>query len=86
MSLHGFHTGDYAYVDPDGFLYYQGRMDDIFQSAGEKISAKEIEDVVMEHEAVVEAAVIPLPDSILGAVPNVYIVLRPGRPPASASS
>jgi long-chain acyl-CoA synthetase len=78
MSLHGFHTGDYAYVDPDGFLYYQGRRDDIFKSAGEKISAKEIEDVVMEHEAVVEAAVIPLPDSILGAVPVVYTVLRPG--------
>ena len=78
MSRHGFHTGDYAYVDLDGFLYYQGRRDDIFKSAGEKISAKEIEDVVMEHEAVVEAAVIPLPDPVLGAVPVVYIVLRPG--------
>jgi acyl-coenzyme A synthetase/AMP-(fatty) acid ligase len=78
MSRHGFHTGDYAYVDPDGFLYYQGRADDIFKSAGEKISAKEIEDVVMAHEAVVEAAVIAQPDPILGAVPVVYTVLRPG--------
>lgn len=78
MSRHGFHTGDYAYIDGDGFLYYQGRRDDIFKSAGEKISAQEIEDVVMEHEAVVEAAVISLSDPILGAVPTVYIVVRPG--------
>jgi long-chain acyl-CoA synthetase len=78
MSRHGFHTGDYAHVDPEGFLHYQGRRDDIFKSAGEKVSAKEIEDVVMAHEAVVEAAVISLPDPVLGAVPVVYIVLRPG--------
>jgi acyl-CoA synthetase (AMP-forming)/AMP-acid ligase II len=78
MSLHGFHTGDYAYADRDGFLYYQGRRDDIFKSAGEKISAKEIEDVVMEHEAMAEAAVVPMSDPILGGVPVVYVVLRPG--------
>jgi acyl-CoA synthetase (AMP-forming)/AMP-acid ligase II len=77
MSRYGFHTGDYAYVDLDGFLYYEGRRDDIFKSAGEKISAREIEDVVMEHEAVVEAAVVSLSDPSLGAVPVMYVVLRP---------
>jgi long-chain acyl-CoA synthetase len=79
MSRHGFHTGDYAYVDPDGFLYYQGRADDIFKSGGEKISAQEIEDVVMAHEAIVEASVIALSDPIFGAVPVVYAVLRSGK-------
>ena len=78
MSAQGFHTGDFAYADADGFLYYQGRDDDIFKSAGEKVSAKEIEDVVLEHEAVAEAAVISMPDSILGAVPVAYAVRRPG--------
>ena len=66
MSRHGFHTGDYAYADRDGFLYYQGRRDDIFKSAGEKVSAQEIENVVMEHEAVVEAAVVAAGRSELG--------------------
>ncbi len=78
MSQHGFHTGDYAYADRDGFLYYQGRSDDIFKSAGEKISAREIEDVVVEHPAVAEAAVVSQPDESLGAVPVVHVVLRPG--------
>jgi acyl-CoA synthetase (AMP-forming)/AMP-acid ligase II len=78
MSLHGFHTGDYAYADSEGFLYFQGRRDDMFKSAGEKVSATEIENVVIAHEAVGEAAVVPLPDPILGAVPVVYVVIRPG--------
>jgi long-chain acyl-CoA synthetase len=78
MSSLGFHTGDYAYADADGFLYYQGRKDDVFKSAGEKISAREVEDVVLEHEDVVEAAVISSPDAVFGAVPVVYAVLREG--------
>jgi acyl-coenzyme A synthetase/AMP-(fatty) acid ligase len=78
MSRFGFHTGDYASFDGDGFLYYLGREDDIFKSAGEKVSAKEVEDVVMAHQDVTEAAVIAHPDALLGAVPVVYAVLRPG--------
>jgi acyl-CoA synthetase (AMP-forming)/AMP-acid ligase II len=78
MSPHGFHTGDYASADRDGFLYYQGRRDDIFKSAGEKISAQEIEEVVLQHEAVSEAAVVSLADPRVEAVPVAYIVLRPG--------
>ena len=78
MSPYGFHTGDYAYTDRDGFLYYQGRRDDIFKSAGEKISAQEIEEVVLQHEAVSEAAVVSIADPQLEAVPVAYIVLRPG--------
>jgi long-chain acyl-CoA synthetase len=78
MSRHGFHTGDYAYADRDGFLYYEGRRDDMFKSAGEKISAQEIEEVVMQHGAVGEAAVVSLADPNVEAVPVAYVVLRPG--------
>ena len=51
------------------FWYYQGREDDIFKSAGEKVSAREVEDVVLTHEDIAEAAVVSQPDAILGAVP-----------------
>jgi acyl-CoA synthetase (AMP-forming)/AMP-acid ligase II len=78
LSRHGFHTGDYARADGDGFLYYEGRRDDMFKSAGEKISAQEIEEVVMQHEAVSEAAVVSLADPNVEAVPVAYVVLRPG--------
>ena len=78
MSRHGFHTGDYAHADAQGFLYYQGRRDDIFKSAGEKVSAREIEDVVLAHDSVAEAAVIAMPDPVLGTVPVVYVVRRTG--------
>jgi long-chain acyl-CoA synthetase len=78
MSRLGFHTGDYACADADGFLYYQGRRDDMFKSAGEKVSAREIEDVVLAHDGVAEAAVIAMPDPVLGTVPVAYVVRRPG--------
>ncbi len=79
MSHHGFHTGDYAFADLDGFVYFQGRRDDLFKSGGEKISAREIEDVMIGHPAVGEAAVVSQPDPLLGAVPVAYIVLSPGK-------
>lgn len=74
----GFHTGDYAHADPDGFLYIEGRRDDIFKCGGEKVSAKEIEDVLMEHPAVFEAAVVSRRDEIMGFVPVAFIVLGNG--------
>jgi long-chain acyl-CoA synthetase len=74
MSRHGFHTGDYAYADSDGFLYYQGRRDDIFKCGGEKVSAREIEDLILEHRGVLEAAVVPQADPVLGHVPVAYVV------------
>jgi feruloyl-CoA synthase len=76
MSRWGFHTGDFAYVDEDGFLYYEGRHDDIFKCAGEKLSAREVEDVLLEHEAVLEAAVTSMADAALGAVPIAHVVCR----------
>jgi acyl-CoA synthetase (AMP-forming)/AMP-acid ligase II len=77
-SHHGFHTGDYGHADADGFLYFEGRLDDIFKSGGEKVSAREIEDVLLAHDAVAEAAVVSVPDATLGAVPVAHAVLHPG--------
>jgi acyl-CoA synthetase (AMP-forming)/AMP-acid ligase II len=74
MSRHGFHTGDYAYADVDGFLYYQGRGDDIFKCGGEKVSAREIEDLILEHKGVLEVAVVPQADPVLGHVSVAYVV------------
>lgn len=74
MSKWGFHTGDYAYADADGFLYFQGRRDDIFKCGGEKVSAREIEDVMLEHQGVLEVAVVAQPDALLGLVPIAYVV------------
>lgn len=74
MSAWGFHTGDYAHTDADGFLYFEGRRDDIFKCGGEKISAREIEDVLVAHAAVVEAAVVAEPDDTWGQVPVAYVV------------
>jgi acyl-CoA synthetase (AMP-forming)/AMP-acid ligase II len=78
ISKHGFHTGDYGYADSDGYLYFEGRLDDIFKSGGEKVSVREIEDLLLTHEEVAEAAVVAVPDATLGAVPVAYVVLRPG--------
>lgn len=76
MSHWGFHTGDYAYADESGFLYIQGRRDDIFKCGGEKVSAKEIEDVFLEHPDVFEAAVVSTEDPAMGAVPVAYVVAK----------
>lgn len=74
MSRWGFHTGDYAHADADGFLWFQGRRDDIFKCGGEKVSAREIEDVLLEHHGVLEAAVVAQVDEVLGQVPVAYVV------------
>jgi acyl-CoA synthetase (AMP-forming)/AMP-acid ligase II len=75
-SKWGFHTGDFAYADADGFLFYEGRSDDVFKCAGEKVSAKEVEDAVLEHPGILEAAVTAHEDPLLGQVPVVHVVVR----------
>ena len=73
-----YHTGDIASRDEDGYLTYIGRSDDVFKSADYKVSPFELESVLIEHPAVVEAAVVPQPDSIRLAVPKAYVVLAAG--------
>jgi acetyl-CoA synthetase len=73
-----YHTGDIASRDPDGYITYIGRADDVFKSSDYRISPFELESVLIEHDAVAEAAVVPSPDPLRLAVPKAYIVLVEG--------
>ncbi len=75
-----FHTGDVAYQDQDGYLWFMGRADDVISSAGYRIGPGEIEDCVMKHPSVLQVAAIgvPDPDGIRGDVVKLCIVLREG--------
>jgi acyl-coenzyme A synthetase/AMP-(fatty) acid ligase len=77
-------TGDQAYRDDDGYLWYVGRQDDLFKSRGYLISPKEIEDAILEHPAVMEAAVVGQPDAEIGHRVAAFVVLQPGGAPPPA--
>jgi acetyl-CoA synthetase len=68
-------TGDMALRDADGYLWYQGRADDMFKAAGYRIGPSEIENCLVKHPAVANAAVVPKPDAERGAVVKAYVVL-----------
>ena len=70
-------TGDLAKRDADGYLWYEGRADDIFKAAGYRIGPGEIENCLVKHPAVANAAVVPKPDRERGAVVKAYVVLAP---------
>jgi acetyl-CoA synthetase len=72
-------TGDMAVMDDDGFLWYQGRSDDMFKAAGYRIGPSEIENCLVKHPAVANAAVVPKPDAERGAVVKAYVVLAAGH-------
>ncbi|CFN62787.1 AMP-binding protein [Bordetella pertussis] len=79
-------TGDLASIDADGYLWYAGRADDVFKSAGYRIGPGEIENCLLGHPAVANAAVVPKPDAERGALVKAYVVLTPeyqGRDPDS---
>jgi acetyl-CoA synthetase len=76
-----YRTGDVATRDADGYITYVGRADDVFKSAGYRISPFELESVAIEHDAVAEAAVVPSPDAVRGTVPKIFIVLAAGHTP-----
>jgi acyl-CoA synthetase (AMP-forming)/AMP-acid ligase II len=73
-----FHTGDIGVRDEDGYLYIVDRLKDMIVSGGENIASSEIERVLYEHGAVLEAAVIGRPDDRWGEVPVAFVVLRQG--------
>ncbi len=70
-------TGDMATRDADGYLWYQGRADDMFKAAGYRIGPSEVENCLVKHPAVANAAVVPKPDAERGAVVKAYVVLTP---------
>ncbi|MBU2662460.1 AMP-binding protein [Actinoplanes bogorensis] len=81
-----YHTGDVASRDADGYITYVGRTDDVFKASDYRISPFELESVLIEHEAVVEAAVVPSPDPVRLSVPKAYIVLAEGWSPDATTA
>ncbi len=75
-------TGDQGKMDDDGYLWYQGRSDDVIKSAGYRIGPAEIESCLVKHPAVANAAVIGKPDETRGAIVKAFIVLQPGEAPS----
>ena len=75
-------TGDQGKMDEDGYLWYQGRSDDVIKSAGYRIGPAEIESCLVKHPAVANAAVIGKPDATRGAIVKAFIVLQPGERPS----
>lgn len=71
-------TGDRGYRDADGWLWFVGRADDAIISAGYRIGPFEVESALLEHPAVLEAAVVAAPDPDRGAIVRAFVVLRPG--------
>jgi acetyl-CoA synthetase len=77
-------TGDLARRDAEGYYWFVGRADDVIKSAGHLIGPFEVESVLMEHPAVVEAGVIGKPDPVVGEVVKAFVALRPGFEPGEA--
>jgi acetyl-CoA synthetase len=78
-----YHTGDVASRDADGYITYVGRADDVFKASDYRISPFELESILLEHEAVAEAAVVPSPDPVRLAVPKAFLVLCAGHEPGA---
>jgi acyl-CoA synthetase (AMP-forming)/AMP-acid ligase II len=75
-----FRTGDLFRKDAAGFYYFMGRTDDLFNCGGENIYPREVEEVLLKHQAVLDVAVAPIPHDIKGQAPAALVVLRPGIP------
>nr|WP_040681287.1 acetate--CoA ligase [Paenisporosarcina sp. TG20] len=71
-------SGDLAYQDEEGYVFFQGRSDDMINSSGERIGPFEVESKLLEHEAVAEAGVIGKPDALRGEIVKAFIVLKKG--------
>jgi acetyl-CoA synthetase len=74
-----YRSGDVVFADEEGYLTFVGRSDDVFKSSDYRISPFELESILLEHESVAEAAVVPSPDPIRLAVPKAYVLLTAGQ-------
>ena len=77
-----YYTGDKAYKDEDGYLWFVGRDDDVIKSSGYRIGPFEVESAILEHPAVQEAAVVGTPDMIRGVIVKAFIVLHTDMKPS----
>ncbi len=75
-------SGDSAYKDKDGFIWFAGRVDDVIKTAGERVGPFEVESALIQHPAVAEAGVIGKPDQVRGHIIKAFISLRPGFSPS----
>jgi acyl-coenzyme A synthetase/AMP-(fatty) acid ligase len=78
------HTGDRVSEDDDGYLWFEGRTDDVIISAGYRIGPFEVESALISHGAIAEAAAVAAPDDVRGQVVRAVVVLRPGHEPSDA--
>jgi acetyl-CoA synthetase len=77
-----YHTGDIATRDGDGYFTFVGRADDVFKASDYRLSPFELESVLIEFEAVAEAAIVPSPDPLRTAVPKAFVTLAAGFSPS----
>jgi acyl-CoA synthetase (AMP-forming)/AMP-acid ligase II len=78
-----FHTGDLAFLDDDGCLWFIDRKKDIVRRGGENISSREVEEIINSHPKVLESALIGISDKVLGEEVMAYVVTKPGEAPPS---
>jgi acetyl-CoA synthetase len=81
-----YRSGDVVFADDEGYLTFVGRSDDVFKSSDYRISPFELESILLEHESVAEAAVVPSPDAIRLAIPKAYVLLVAGTERSSATA
>lgn len=81
-----YRSGDVVFADDEGYLTFVGRSDDVFKSSDYRISPFELESILLEHEAVAEAAVVPSPDPIRLAIPKAYVLLVTGTERSGATA
>jgi acetyl-CoA synthetase len=79
-----YHTGDLAWRDADGYVWFVGRADDIIKTAGYRVGPFEVESVIQEHDAVMEVAVTGMPDPLRGQIIKASIILNEGYEPSDA--
>jgi len=73
-----YHTGDAAWQDENGNFWFHGRNDDLIKTGGFRVGPSEVENVLMEHDAVLECAVVGIPDPLRGQAIKAYVILNPG--------
>ncbi|MFG1711132.1 AMP-binding protein [Nonomuraea sp. M3C6] len=81
-----YHTGDLGFRDASGYIHHAGRLKDMVRRGGENISCAEVERVLTQHPAVLQAALVPIPDDLWGELPKAFLQLRPGHGPDESTA